>query len=136
MSEKPQYHTRQYDLILSYLKTIPGKHVTVQDICEHFSGEDHIGQTTVYRQMERLVASGLVQKYVLDTASACFEYVGPDSHNHDENCFHCKCKKCGKLIHLECEEIAQLESHILKAHNFTIDTTRTVFYGLCESCRD
>ncbi len=136
MSESQQYHTKQHDLILRYLETIPGKHVTVQEICDHFTGEDHIGQTTVYRQMERLVAEGLVQKYILDTTSACFEYVGPDSHKHDENCFHCKCTRCGKLIHLECGEIALLEAHVFKNHNFTIDTSRTVFYGLCQDCRE
>ena len=135
MGEQTQYHTKHYDEILSYLKTIPGKHVTVQDVSNHFKGENAIGQTTVYRQMERLVSEGKVQKYILDGTCACFEYVGSHNEEHDENCFHCKCITCGKLIHLECEEIRHLQDHILCEHNFTLDTSRTVFYGLCENCR-
>ena len=132
MPEQTQYKTKNYEQILEYLKTIPGKHVTIQEVAAHFSGEEnHIGQTTVYRQMERLVAEGKVQKYILDGTSACFEYVG----GHDGNCFHLKCVTCGKLIHLECSEIMHIQEHILAAHDFTLDMGRTVFYGLCKNCR-
>ena len=37
-------------------------------------------------------------------------------------------------MQLACEEIEHMQSHFLKDHNFTLDTTRTVFYGLCKNC--
>ena len=115
-----------------------GKHVTVSDICKYFKNQgSSIGITTVYRQLDRMVEQGLVAKYVVDgTSSACFEYLGHDEHCHKHVCFHCKCEKCGKVIHLECEEMTHLGEHMLADHGFQWDFTRTVFYGICEECRE
>ncbi len=131
-----EYKSRHQEEILTYLKSIPGKHVTANDVCMHFFERGSpIGLTTVYRQLERLVGTGLVHKYVVEGSGACFEYSGKDEKKGETTCFHCKCTSCGRLIHLECNEIAFLETHFLKDHGFTIDTTRTVFYGLCAECR-
>ena len=130
------YKTKQRDTLLTYLKTVAGKHITVNDICLHFSDQgQRIGQTTVYRHLEKMVDEGLVNKYVIDGSSpACFEYVGPDSHADAEVCFHCKCEKCGRLIHLHCEELEEIQGHILAEHSFRLDPRRTVLYGLCDAC--
>ena len=76
---------------------------------------------------------GSVRKYLCEEGkSACFQYVG-DS----EECrlhFHLKCIKCGKLIHLECDYLSDLEKHISEHHKFTVDNTKTVLYGVCEDC--
>jgi Fur family ferric uptake transcriptional regulator len=45
-----------------------------------------------------------------------------------------KCEECGALLHLECDLVNEIHRHILDRHTFQIDTTRTVFYGKCESC--
>ena len=86
--------------------------------------------------IQDLVEQGLVAKYMVDgTSSACFEYLGHDEHCHKHVCFHCKCEKCGKVIHLECGEMTHLGEHMLADHGFQWDFTRTVFYGICEECR-
>ena len=107
MSEKAQYRTRQITELENYLCSMEGKHVTVNDICKYFKEKGiSIGTTTVYRQLERMVEQGLVAKYTVDgTSSACFEYLGQEEQCHKHICFHCKCEKCGKLIHLQCEEV-------------------------------
>ena len=129
MSEKAQYRTRQITELENYLCSMEGKHVTVSDICKYFKSQGiSIGTTTVYRQLDRMVEQGLVAKYVVDgTSSACFEYLGHDEHCHKHICFHCKCEKCGKVIHLECGEMAHLGEHMLADHGFQWDFTRTVF---------
>ncbi len=79
--------------------------------------------------------AGLVAKYnVNGTSSACFEYLGAEEHCHKTSCFHCKCEKCGKLIHLHCEDVVKLEQHLMESHGFQMDPCRTVFYGICEDC--
>ena len=114
MSEKAQYRTRQITELENYLCSMEGKHVTVSDICKYFKSQGiSIGTTTVYRQLDRMVEQGLVAKYVVDG----------------------KCEKCGKVMHLECGETAQLGEHMLADHGFQWDFTRTVFYGICEECR-
>ena len=77
---------------------------------------------------KKMVKEGSVAKYVVDgTSSACFEYVG--EYNQDENLisYHCKCEKCGKLIHLQCDEVESLRKHMIEYHDFQMDPIRTVF---------
>ncbi len=136
MNSKSAYKTKQKEELMEYLTKVPGEHFTVSDVCEYFKSKGSpIGQTTVYRQIDRLVDEGLVNKYIIDANSpACFEYMGPDSHVGQGICFHCKCEKCGKLIHLHCEELDEIVGHMQAEHGFMMDPRRTVFYGICEEC--
>ena len=123
-------------MLLDYLRSVPETHITVADICEYFKNRGiAIGQTTVYRHLERMVDEGIVNKYIIDANSpACFEYVPEGMHLESEVCFHCKCERCGKLIHLHCDELAGIGRHLLAHHQFTLNPMRTVFYGLCSEC--
>lgn len=135
MTMKPKYKTKQREELLAYLKTVPGVHFTAADVCEYFKelGKP-IGQATVYRQLESLVDEGIINKYNIDAGSpACFEYVEEKEHG-GKVCFHAKCAQCGKLIHLHCEEILAIGSHLEEEHGFLLDPKRTVFYGICEEC--
>ncbi len=136
MNSRSKYKTKQKDKLLGYLETVPGVHFTAGDVCEYFKAQGTpIGRSTIYRQLESLVDEGIVNKYIIDSNTpACFEYVGAESHEDAEVCFHCKCEKCGKLIHLHCDELEDVQVHMLRKHQFKIDPMRTVFYGLCEDC--
>ena len=138
MNIKSKYRTKQRDRLVSYLETVRGQHITVSDVCGDFRDQgSSIGQSTVYRQLEGMVDEGLVNKYIIDANSpACFEYVGESGQQEQkqETCFHCKCEKCGKLIHLHCEELCGISLHLKEHHQFLLNPMRTVFYGICESC--
>lgn len=136
MNERSKYKTKQRERLLKYLESVSGSHVTAADVCAYFkAGGENIGQSTIYRQLESLVDEGIINKYIIDGNSpACFEYVGADHHADAEVCYHCKCEKCGKLIHLHCEELEEIQTHLLDEHRFRMDPIRTVFYGLCENC--
>jgi len=138
MNHKNPYKTRQREELLAFLETAPGEHLTAADITEAFRRRGRsIGTATVYRQLERLVDEGVLNKYTIDAGSpCCFEYVGARAHRTDGPCFHCKCEACGRLIHLHCEELEGLAGHISAEHGFEINPLRTVFYGLCETCRE
>ncbi len=125
MSEKAQYRTRQITELENYLCSMKGKHVTVSDICKYFKIRKFHWNHNGLPPADRMVEQGLVAKYVVDgTSSACFEYLGHDEHCHKHLCFHCKCEKCGKVIHLECEEMTHLGEHMLADHGFQWDFTR------------
>ncbi len=123
------YKTKQRDAILRYMQEHQEHHVTVNQISDSFAGA--IGVTTIYRHLEKLLEQGLIRKYTVDGAGACFQYA------EDRQCrehFHLMCEKCGCLIHLECSHLNGLSGHILEEHGFRIDPFRTVFYGLCRDC--
>ena len=101
----------------------------------HFIGDNNpIGMATVYRQMERFVEEGTVHKFVLGPGeSACYAFAG------DRNCashFHCKCEKCGTLIHMDCKELCDIRDHLQEHYGFNWDAGKTVFYGICGQCRN
>lgn len=136
MAEKSRYRTKQREELLAFFKDSPGRHMTAADVCEHFKEKGNvIGTATVYRQLEKMVEEGILNKYIIDNnSSACFEYIDPEVC-HQPVCYHCKCERCGSLIHLECGELDYVKAHILNEHGFTVDPRRTVFYGICEECR-
>ncbi|MCR4939735.1 MAG: transcriptional repressor [Treponemataceae bacterium] len=138
MSSRSKYKTKQRETLIAYLESMPGTHITASDVCEYFKEKGQpIGLSTVYRQLESLVDEGIVNKYTIDaSSSACFEYMGGDSHKDAEACFHCKCEKCGKLIHMHCDELSEIGEHLFKEHNFKINSMRTVLYGICDECMD
>ena len=92
MTTKSKYNTKQRAELTAYLMSKSGEHVTVNDVCRHFEEKGRpIGVTTVYRQLDKMVAEGLVNKYNLDSkSSACYEYI--DSEHHMDgacSCYHC-----------------------------------------------
>ena len=133
--ENNGYKTKQREAILSYLKKCESGHVTIDDVSEYLkeSGEK-VGRTTVYRYMEKLTQQGVLRKYFIEEgAGACYQYI-----DEQEKCwehFHLKCLQCGKLLHVQCEYLSNIEQHILEHHDFSVDNTKTVFYGLCGECR-
>lgn len=133
--EQKSYNTRQRSQVLSCLVNNKAKHMTVDEIAEWLKKNDIlVGKTTVYRTLEKLVSEGKARKYISEEGrSACFQYV--DKEEHCEQHFHLKCVECGKLIHLQCGHLAQLEKHVFEHHSFEVDNTKTVLYGVCKECR-
>lgn len=127
-----EYSTRQRALILEFMKE-SGAHHTVADIVEGLRSQGiTVGTATVYRTLDKLLATGEIKKFVIDEKSgACYQYATDAECNRH---FHLKCVKCGRLIHLSCEFLAEMENHILKDHGFTVSVGKTVIYGTCAFC--
>jgi Fur family ferric uptake transcriptional regulator len=129
------YRTRQGQSILDYMKSLEEGHITVNQVVRHFEGtEEAVGQTTVYRHLEKLAADGIIRKYMMhDGKSACYQYT-----NAEKNCrehFHLKCESCGAFIHEDCDFLDKISRHLLRRHHFKINLLKTVLYGTCKTCR-
>lgn len=137
MSKAP-YKTKQMTELLSYLKSVQGSHVTVNDISIYFRDKGTaVGTTTVYRQLDKMVQEGIVAKYTIDgNSSACYQYIGDRDNAEQTICYHCKCEKCGKLVHLHCSRVDDLRKHVIEQHGFELNLARTVFYGICDECQN
>ena len=91
-----------------------------------------VGLSTVYRQLEKLVAQGKVHK-LLTEEGACYQYCDKARHT---DCFLLQCEGCGAIFHMDCSHLGELYDHLLEGHGFAINPRRTMFYGLCEKCRE
>ncbi len=130
------YNTKQKTAILELLKENQGKHFTADDILLSLSGENmSIGKTTVYRYLEKLVSENVVRKYEISkTDASCYEYCPASEHSACLTHYHLKCTSCNKLFHINCKTLNVISEHIFSEHNFLIDKSKTVFYGLCDAC--
>ena len=134
MSNQNGYKTKQRRAILDFLIENKESHVTVSRISDHLREEGtQVGVTTIYRHLDKLLEQGLVRKYTVDgSTSACFQYSDPMDACSEH--FHLKCERCGKLMHLSCDHVAEMCGHIYEQHGFRINLCRTVLYGICEEC--
>ena len=108
---KTGYRTKAQAELLEYLQSTPGVHHTAAGLDE-----------------------GKIRKYVIGTGeSACYTYEEESSHCAEH--YHCKCERCSRLIHLDCDELDEIRTHMLAHHGFAWNAGKTVFYGICEQCR-
>lgn len=132
---KSIYNTKQREIILNYLMENKNRTITAEEIINYSRriGEK-IGKATVYRYLTNLLESNMVKKFILeDGKGSCYQYV--DGKKCEEH-YHLKCKKCNKIVHLDCDEFINIQKHILKEHDFEIDSIKTVLYGMCKKCKE
>ena len=129
-----EYKTKQKEFLLECLAENKDVHMTVSDISAYMREKGHaMGMSTVYRQLDKLVSSGLVRKYIIDeNSSACYQFA--DSQGGCCEHFHLKCSSCGKLIHTDCSLMRKIADHMRESHGFEVDCTKTLLYGTCSEC--
>ena len=127
------YMTRQQQAVLKCIESCPGGRATAMDLMQMLRQEGQtVGLSTVYRQLEKLVAQGKVHK-LLTEEGACYQYCDKTVHR---DCFLLHCEGCGAIFHMDCSHLGELHGHLLESHGFAINPRRTMFYGLCGKCRE
>lgn len=131
MSRPSRYKTKQKDTILKYIKSVNEQHVSVSQILEHFNNQNiHIGTSTIYRHLQKMVKDGYVKRYITSgSSSAYYQYI----YDYEIHC-HLKCEKCGKLFDIKPDIIDSIKQYISDIHNFDVDISKTMFYGKCKDC--
>ena len=127
------YMTRQQQAVLKCIESCPGGRATAMDLMQMLRQEGQtVGLSTVYRQLEKLVAQGKGHK-LLTEEGACYQYCDKTVHR---DCFLLQCEGCGAIFHMDCSHLGELYGHLLESHGFAINPRRTMFYGLCGKCRE
>lgn len=130
-----RYNTEQKKTVLSFLSAHPNDQFSAEMLtemlCDSIEGKTP-GKSTVYRLVGELAEEGLLRKFPKKSGHGwLYQYhTGGDCAGH----LHLKCTSCGKLVHLECALGNDLLSHIRQTHDFVVDNTATVLYGICSAC--
>ena len=134
--KRNDYMTVQRRSLTDFLAEHSDRHFTIDEICSALSTEDsHPGKSTVYRQVKKLMESGEVRRFEsAESRSFVYQYAAGTEHCGDEAHFHLKCARCGRLIHMDCEQLAGVRRHIADEHNFVIGAGHGVIYGECIDC--
>lgn len=121
------YNTKQKELILSKIICI-NKVFTVKDIYEQV--KDQCGLTTVYRVIDKLVEEKRIVKYIKDNETY-YQFL---SECNEINHFYLRCDECGSLIHVDCDCIDDLTTHIIREHQFVLNKENVIINGVCANC--
>ncbi len=92
-----------------------------------------VNLATIYRNLDRMTRDGvLIKQKDSQEDKAVYQYVGDDGQCSEH--LHMQCTECGRVAHLKCDFMNELTEHLLLQHQFALQCTRTVLYGLCEEC--
>lgn len=129
------YMTKSYKYILNYVECHRDTRFTANDII-HQATEDHCSfdQATIYRNLEKLVKKGVILKFKA-TGEDSNQYQVVEDMNHCLHHLHLQCRKCGKIIHLDCCFMNTIEEHLVEDHGFSINCNDSVIIGLCQDCQ-
>lgn len=134
MKTSTTYKTKQKDQIMELLIKNKDHHLTADELMAALNQDKPgVGKTTVYRYLDKLVSQGVVRKYFFEEGkSACYQYMEQNRVCNEH--YHLKCVDCGRLFHLECNYLSEMDSHIRNHHDFLVDHSKTVLYGHCSTC--
>lgn len=128
------YRTRCRDSIMSYLKNNQESSFSAYDVHAYLQSEDiQVNLTTIYRNLDKLMENGILMRHKTAGDECCkYQYVKP--HGNCQDHIHMKCRKCGKIFHLECSFMKEISMHLQKEHKFTLECNGSILVGLCELC--
>lgn len=126
-----KYLTSQREILYSFLKEHSDEQFTVNEIAEQLCGENHISISSIYRNINTLIAEGLIQSHTDGSRKMLYQYMGGNMcHKH----IHLKCTNCGQITHLDNSSMDVISTFIEKNNRFNVDKNKTIIYGLCVSC--
>lgn len=127
------YQTKGRNKLIEFLSAHPDEHFSVERICMEMNGNLN-AKSSVYRNLSLLCERGRVRKFKGEGETSCvYQYLGRETSCRDH--FHLKCLECGRLEHLECYMGDDLCHHIGEHHGFTVDSGRSILYGVCCDCQ-
>lgn len=134
MEGKTTYNTKQLQLILQVLKNHEREYISIANIINDLKKMGYsLGISTVYRQLKNLETQGLVTGAKLaHTNCISYCYKPKDEASEKEvGPYYLQCEDCGKIILFDCHQISHLYDHVKADHNFSVNPSKTIFYGHC-----
>ncbi len=105
----------------------------------HFDVDDLLGllrrsgrgvsRASLYRNLPRLVESGLIHKVEMAHGQARYE-VMIGRHHHD----HMVCLSCGRILEFESPEVERIQEEVCRRKKFLMTGHSHQIRGYCESC--
>ena len=127
-----KYLTRQRKRLLEYLSEHTDEQMTSRQIADALAA-DNISISAVYRNLSALEEEGHLKRSVREgTREVFYQYIAAEECKDN---LHLSCRVCGKSIHLDEADTAQLIQSTLRNTGFQIEKTETILYGICEGCR-
>jgi Fur family ferric uptake transcriptional regulator len=123
--------TQQREAVAQVVFSATG-HLSVEEIEQRLrQGEERIGKATIYRTLDLLVKSKLVEEHDFGEGFKRYEHRLSRQPVHE----HLICIECGTVLEFRSDEVARIEQRVLSDHGFEPTRHRLEIYGLCRDCR-
>jgi Fur family ferric uptake transcriptional regulator len=123
--------TQQREVIAEMVFTSPD-HLSVEEIEIGLRDRgERIGKATVYRTLEMLVRSGLVEEYDFGEGFKRYKHLFGQSQVRQ----HLICTDCGKVSEVASDELSAQQEKIARDRGFLAARYRLEIYGLCAECQ-
>jgi len=110
-----------------------GEHLSADDIeGELRQGRERIGKATIYRTLDLLVKSNLVEEHDFGEGFKRYEHRLSRSPAHH----HLICQACGSVEEFEIPEIPAIAARVARELGFRPQRHRVEIHGLCRTCRE
>ena len=109
------------------------EHLSVDDLERRLRERgDRIGKATIYRTLDLLVKSRLVEEHDFGEGFKRYEHRLSRQPIHE----HLICLECGTVIEFESPEIHRVERRVREEYGFVPARHRVEIYGLCRECKE
>ena len=107
-------------------------HLSVEDIENALRGSgERIGKATIYRTVEILVRSGLVEEHDFGEGFKRYEHLFGSTPVHE----HLICINCHEVVEFQSPDVVRIQEEAANQHGFQSVRHRLEIYGLCGSCQ-
>ncbi|MBA4157162.1 MAG: transcriptional repressor [Gemmatimonadetes bacterium] len=108
------------------------EHLSIEDIEADLKGRgERIGKATIYRTMEILVRSGLVEEHDFGEGFKRYEHRFGQQPVHE----HLICTSCSKVTEFQSPEVLRVREEASAMRGFRPVRHRLEIYGLCSDCQ-
>jgi Fur family ferric uptake transcriptional regulator len=105
-------------------------HISAPDICHRVQAKyPWVNKSTIYRTLELLKELDLVTETELG-GDKLYYHQAEKGHHH-----HLICQKCGKIVDIDEDVFASLESTLHKKYGFSADLKHLAIHGHCLRCQ-
>ncbi len=129
-----EYKSKYRSWITDYFEDNAERRIGVQEIHTRMQSEGmNVNLTTVYRNLDRLAEERVLSKEKMPEEDGHFyRYLRPELGCTGH--LHLTCRRCGRIIHLNCEFMKEIQEHLNADHGFMLDCGQSMLVGLCREC--
>ncbi|MGP1587066.1 MAG: Fur family transcriptional regulator [Treponemataceae bacterium] len=128
------YNTKTSSLILNFIKNKTEQGFTAFELLDFLKSQNQIvNKTTVYRNIDKLVANGQLLKRKSTTSDA-YMYFYADLDKNCKSHIHLQCISCGTIYHLCDTNTREYLNNVSDNFDFQIDFPSSVINGICKKC--
>ena len=121
--------TRERRALIDHVLSVRG-HFDVDDLLGRLRKAGHgVSRATLYRNLPRLVDSGLIHKVEMARGQARYELM-LGRHHHD----HMICLGCGTILEFESPEVERIQEEVCRRKKFLMTGHSHQIRGYCEAC--